>query len=74
MRAPYSKKDADRSRTLHQASGCVEIMLAEVMMTSNAVAGALVLCRDEVTYSPAQRLRDNLKLEVAYKRLARSVA
>jgi hypothetical protein len=27
------------------------------------VAGALVLCRDEVTYSPAQRLRDNLKIE-----------
>ena len=41
---------------------------------ANAAAGALVLCRDEVTYSPAQRLRDNLKLEAAYKRLARSVA
>jgi hypothetical protein len=41
---------------------------------ANAVAGALVLCRDEVTYSPAQRLKDNLKLEAAYKRLARSFA
>ena len=41
---------------------------------ANAAAGALVLCRDEVTYSPAQRLRDNLKIEAAYKRMARSVA
>ena len=41
---------------------------------ANAEAGALVLCRDEVTYSPAQRLRDNLKIEATYKKWARSVA
>ncbi len=41
---------------------------------ANAAAGALVLCRDEVTYSPAQRLRDNLKIEATYKKWARSVA
>ena len=41
---------------------------------ANAVAGALVLCRDEVTYSPAQRLRDNMKMQAAYKLWARSVA
>ena len=41
---------------------------------ANAAAGALVLCRDEVTYSPAQRLRDNMKIEAHFKRYARSVA
>ena len=41
---------------------------------ANAAAGALVLCASEVTYSPAQQLRDNLKIEAAYKRMARSVA
>ena len=41
---------------------------------ANAAAGALVLCRDEVTYSPAQRLSDNMKIEAVYKKWARSVA
>ena len=41
---------------------------------ANAAAGPLVLCRDEVTYSPAQRLRDNMKIEAVYKKWARSVA
>ena len=36
---------------------------------ANAAAGARVLCRDEVTYTPAQWLRQNVKLEAAYKRL-----
>ena len=41
---------------------------------ANAAAGALVLCRDEVTYSPAQRARDNQKIAAAYKKWARSYA
>ena len=41
---------------------------------ANAAAGALVLCRDEVTYSPAQRLKDNMKLDHFYKKPARSFA
>ena len=41
---------------------------------ANAAAGALVLCRDEVTYSPAQRLRDNMKIQETYRKWARSVA
>ena len=41
---------------------------------ANAAAGALVLCRDEVTYSPAQRLRDNQKMATVYAKWAWSVA
>jgi hypothetical protein len=41
---------------------------------ANAVAGALVLAYDDVGVSPGQRLRDNLKIAAAYKRMARSFA
>ena len=41
---------------------------------ANAVAGALVLAYEETGVSPAQRMRDNVKLAAAYKRMARSIA
>jgi len=41
---------------------------------ANAAAGALVLAYQELNYSPAQRLRDNVKLDAYYKKLARGVA
>jgi hypothetical protein len=39
---------------------------------ANAVAGALVLTYEEVGVSPAQRLKDNLKIAAHFKRYARS--
>jgi len=39
---------------------------------ANAAAGALVFAYQGMSYSPGQRLRDNMKLEQAYRRLARS--
>lgn len=41
---------------------------------ANAVCGALVMCSREPAYDAGQRLRDNMKLEAAYKKLARSFA
>ena len=40
---------------------------------ANAAAGALVMAHSHSGYSPAQRFQDNLKIEAAYKRQARSI-
>ena len=40
---------------------------------ANAAAGALVLAHQQSGLSPAQRLRDTLAMEAAYKRQARSI-
>ena len=40
---------------------------------ANAAAGALVLGHQQSGLSPAQRLRDTLKIEAFYKRQARSI-
>ena len=41
---------------------------------ANAAAGAIVLASQGAAYSTKQRLADNLKMETAYKKWARSVA
>ena len=40
---------------------------------ANAAAGALVLTYQDVGYSPEQRLRDNIKIASAYKRMAETI-
>jgi hypothetical protein len=41
---------------------------------ANAAAGVLVLASEQPGFNPGQRLRDNMKIQAAYKKLARSLA